>query len=94
MDVAQLNLRAQRFICSARALFVERKVCTLPSFTKDLLLRREPVTILQDGFALEVRVTQADLDKAFAVMEDIRCQGFTLFNTFFFVHQIPPITVV
>ena len=91
MDVAQLNLRAQRFICSARALFVEHKVCTLPSFTKDLLLRREPVTVPQDGFALEVRVTQADLDKAFAVMEDIRCQPvFIVQNMFFFVHQIPP----
>eukprot|EP00435_Cladocopium_sp_Y103_P056645 s1470_g19.t1 len=74
MDVAQLNLRAQRFICFARALFVDRKVCTLPSFTKDLLLRREPVTVLQDGFAFKVQVTQADLDKAFAVLEDIRCQ--------------------
>ena len=90
MDVAQLNLRAQRFISSARALFVERKVCTLPSFTKDLLLRREPVTILQDGFALEVRVTQADLDKAFAVMEDIRCQGFTLYNALFLSIRFPP----
>ena len=69
-DIGQLNLRAQRFICSARTLFVERKVLTLPSFTKDLLSRREPVTVLQDGFALEIQVTQADLDKAFQVMED------------------------
>jgi hypothetical protein len=71
MDVAQLNLRAQHFISSARALFVERQVCTLPSFTKDFLSRKEPVTVMQDGFALEVRVTSADIDKAFEVMQDL-----------------------
>ena len=71
MDVAQLNLRAQHVISSARALFVERQVCTLPSFTKDFLSRKEPVTVMQDGFALEVRVTSADIDKAFEVMQDL-----------------------
>ena len=71
MDVADLNMQAYRFVCSARALFVERRVCELPSYTKDLLNRSEPVTVLQDGFALEIRVTQADLEKAFVVMEDI-----------------------
>ena len=71
MDVAQLNLRAQHFISSARVLFVERQVCILPSFTKDFLSRKEPVTVMQDGFALEVRVTPADIDKAFEVMQDL-----------------------
>ena len=72
MDVAQLNLRAQHFISSARALFLERQVCTLPSFTKDFLSRKEPVTVLQDGFALEVCATAADIDRAFQVMQDCR----------------------
>ena len=71
MDVAQLNLRAQHFISSARVLFVERQVCILPSFTKDFLSRKEPVTVMQDGFALEVRMTPADIDKAFEVMQDL-----------------------
>ena len=69
-DVADLNLRASHFVLSARSLFVDRKVLTLPTFTKELLDRRVPVTILQDGFAFEIKVSPQDLDRAFAVMED------------------------
>ncbi|CAK9113539.1 Uncharacterized protein SCF082_LOCUS52631, partial [Durusdinium trenchii] len=70
-DIAQLNLRAHQFISSARALFVERQVCTLPSFTKDFLSRKEPVLVQLDGFVLEVRATPADVEKAFQVMQDL-----------------------
>ena len=69
-DVADLNLRASHFVLSARSLFVDRKVLTLPTFTKGFLDRRVPVTILQDGFAFDIQVSQRDLDRAFAVMED------------------------
>ena len=55
---------------SARALFVDRQVLTLPTFTKELLDRKASVTILQDGFAYDVKVSPADLDRAFAHMED------------------------
>ena len=68
-DVATLNSGANHFISSARALFVQRQVLTLPTFTKELLERKNPVTILQDGFAFEVKVTQQDLDAAFQHME-------------------------
>ena len=70
IDVADLNLRASHFVLSARSLFVDRKVLTLPTFTKEFLDRRIPVTILQDGFALDIQVSNRDLDRAFAVMED------------------------
>ena len=74
-DVADLNLRASHFVLSARSLFVDRKLLTLPTFTKELLDRRVPVTILQDGFALEIKVSRQDLDRAFAVMEDPGAQS-------------------
>ena len=73
-DVADLNLRANHFICSARSLFVDRKVLTLPTFTKEFLDRKRPVTVVQDGFVFEIAVTQADLDKAFGVLQDHRCR--------------------
>ena len=71
VDVATLNMGANHFISSARALFVDRQVLTLPTlFTKELLDRKASVTILQDGFAYDVKVSPADLDRAFAHMED------------------------
>lgn len=69
-DVADLNLRASHFVLSARSLFVDRKVLTLPTFTKEFLDRKSPVTIIQDGCALEIKVSRRDLDRAFAIMED------------------------
>ena len=70
VDVATLNMGANHVISSARALFVDRQVLTLPTFTKELLDRKASVTILQDGFAYDVKVSPADLDRAFAHMED------------------------
>ena len=69
-DIAQLNTRANHFVSSARSLFVERKVLTLPTFTKEFLNRERPVTIVQDGLAQEIVVNQCDLNRAFKVMED------------------------
>lgn len=70
-DVAQLNARANHFVLSARSLFVERKVLTLPTFTKRFLDRKRAVTIVQDGGAREIIVKPSDLDRAFQVMEEI-----------------------
>ncbi|CAK8999692.1 Uncharacterized protein SCF082_LOCUS6168, partial [Durusdinium trenchii] len=64
-DIAQLNTRANHFVSSARSLFVERKVLTLPTFTKEFLNRERPVTIVQDGLAQEIVVNQSDLNRAF-----------------------------
>ena len=79
-DVATLNAGANHFISSARSLFVERQVLNLPTFTKELMDRKNPVTILQDGFAFEINVTQQDLDRAFSHLEAIFCFCFFSFT--------------
>ena len=70
IDVAELNMKANNFMVSARTLFVEKKVLTLPSFTKEMVERPAPWTVMQDGFASEITITTHDLDKAFKIIQD------------------------
>ena len=70
IDVAELNMKANNFMVSARTLFVEKKVLTLPSFTKEMVERPAPWTVMQDGFASEIAITTHDLDKAFKIIQD------------------------
>lgn len=70
VDVATLNHEVHRLVMSARTLFVERQVLTLPTFTKEFMDRTDPLILLHDGFAEEIKPSQPDLDEAFRVMQD------------------------
>ena len=83
-DIATLNTGANHFITSARSLFVERQVLTLPTFTKEFLDRKTPITILQDGFAFEIKPTQQDLDRAFQHLEAVFLHSHVGQLSFFF----------
>eukprot|EP00435_Cladocopium_sp_Y103_P074639 s386_g50.t1 len=71
-DVAQLNERCGHFALSVQALFVSEKIWTLPTYTKALVssLERNPVCLLNQGCAKEVRVTAEDKRFASKVMQD------------------------
>ena len=82
MDLATLNLHAQGFSDRGRALFVEGQALTLPTYTRELMERSDPITIIVDGFAKEVKVTRQDVDRAMEVLQDRTqwCDCFLLFS--------------
>eukprot|EP00435_Cladocopium_sp_Y103_P013688 s4446_g3.t1 len=71
-DVSQLNACCQQFALSVQALFVSEKVWSLPTYAKALVeaLEREPVCILHQGAAKEIRITAEDRRYATRVLQE------------------------
>ena len=71
-DISLLNTKAQQFLLSTHALFLQEEAFTLPTFAKDLLdsCTRAPFSILIAGQAREVRVRDCDKRRAMNVMKE------------------------
>jgi hypothetical protein len=80
-DVAQLNERCGHFALSVQALFVSEKIWNLPTYTKALVdsLERDPLCLLHQGTAKEIRITAEDKRFATKVMQDSMQRTVTLF---------------
>lgn len=62
-DIAQINCRAQSFLLAGHALFTEKKVFSLPTYTKTMLdqIQGQPLTVMSSGDApRQVQVTEQD----------------------------------
>ena len=71
-DVSLLNSKAQQFLLSIHALFLQEEAFTLPTFAKDLVdsCSRTPFSIFIDGKAREVYVRDCDKRRAINVLKE------------------------
>ena len=67
--------------CHVQALFVSEKIWNLPTYTKALVdsLERDPLCLLHQGTAKEIRITAEDKRFATKVMQDSMQRTVTLF---------------
>lgn len=77
-DISLLNSKAQQFLLSIHALFLQEQAFTLPTFTKDLLdsCARAPFSIFIDGKAREVHVRDCDKRRAINVLKEWSLEKF------------------
>lgn len=74
MDVSQMNAQVEQFALSAEALFGNKKALTLPTFTSKVLedfRKNGPLTVLLNGRARQISISQTDIDSAFKLMQDL-----------------------
>ena len=69
-DIAQINQKVQEFSLQCRSLFWEKKIFTLPTYTKHMLdqLEQRPLTVM-GAVPREVRVTEGDKSAALKVFQ-------------------------
>ncbi|CAK9054669.1 Modification methylase NlaIV (M.NlaIV) (Cytosine-specific methyltransferase NlaIV) [Durusdinium trenchii] len=72
-DIAQINYRAQSFLLAGHALFTEKKVFSLPTYTKTMLdqIQGQPLTVMSSGDApRQVQVTEQDKAAVLKVFQE------------------------